>query len=141
MVSSHLLLPSCCMTSGSQSPPPLICVWSPRSTRDSAASLPQWACSRGGCLPHLSSPTIQTALVREKIKEKKRNKNPSLTGEECINPPVCGFHLLVTSSLCFKTKPAGWYSALHSQGCPYVLGRKERKNSTQLESFGLFWLI
>lgn len=71
----------------------------------SSISSPMGLWERETQLLHLSPPTIQTALVR---------KNPSLTGEECINPRVCGLPLQVTLSLCFKTKPARWYSALHS---------------------------
>lgn len=82
VASSHLLLPSHCMTRGSQTPPLPICVWSPRSTRDSAASLPPRACGRGRCISlTFPPPTIQTALVRKKIKEKKETKPPTPVGK------------------------------------------------------------
>lgn len=82
-----------------------LCVVSTQHKGFSSISSPMGLRERDIKLPHLSPLTIQTALVR---------KNPSLTGEECINPRVCGLPLLVTLSLCFKTKPARWYSALHS---------------------------
>lgn len=47
-------------------------LWSPRSTKDSTASLLPWDCGRGTQLPYLSPPTIQTALVR---------KNPASLGQ------------------------------------------------------------
>lgn len=112
--SHHRLSPSHCMTSGSQTPPPTTCMWCPCSMRDSAASLPHWACRRGRCLS-LTFPPYRPDSTCEGENKKKRNRSPSPPGEECTNPQVCGFHFLVSLSLCFKTKPARWYSALHSQ--------------------------